>query len=192
MEKKKQNRGAIKSKKAIKRAYVTLQHGEESSKVKVKDILELADISRATFYAHYRDIYDVVEEIENENIETLIEYLKASPRVVLIDNFRPFLNQLFGAIQKKEDYYKMIFLSKNSDSFLRKLRAVFVEYMMDDPEMLNTFRNGDEAKLFFSFIAAGTTNLLQEWYGSQHDFTYDALSHVLNVCFVSCVEKMRK
>ncbi len=189
---KKQNRGAIKSKAAIKRAFVTLQHNEDVTKVKVKDVLELADISRATFYAHYRDVYEVAEEIENENINALMEYLKTDKNVMLIDNFRPFLNRVFAAIQRKEDYYRMLFLSQNADSFLRKLRKAFVDYMMADTEIVKTFRNEEEARLFFSFIASGTTNLLQDWFGNQHNLTFEALSYVLSNCFVSCVDIMRR
>lgn len=44
------------------RAYGSKKH----KKITVRELSELVDINRGTFYLHYKDIYDLVEQIENE------------------------------------------------------------------------------------------------------------------------------
>ncbi|MCS0542790.1 TetR/AcrR family transcriptional regulator, partial [Aeromonas veronii] len=43
--------------------------------ITVKEICEVADINRSTFYAHYSDQFDLLKKIEEEIIEDMITYL---------------------------------------------------------------------------------------------------------------------
>ncbi|MGM9967782.1 MAG: TetR/AcrR family transcriptional regulator, partial [Rummeliibacillus sp.] len=67
-------KSAIRSKKMIRYAYIELALEKEIEKITVKDIAEKAGISRGTFYAHYSDIYAIVEEIENETMGKILEF----------------------------------------------------------------------------------------------------------------------
>ncbi|MEG1317305.1 MAG: TetR-like C-terminal domain-containing protein, partial [Oscillospiraceae bacterium] len=162
------------------------------SKVKVKDILILADISRATFYAHYQDVYSVLEEIENTHIELLKKFLNAQPRYALIDDFMPFIKQLFEQIQENEEFFKMLFAAPNANTFLSKLQKVFVDYMMEDEALLQKVRSAEQARLFFSFIAIGTANLLQEWFINEHTFSFDELANMLNEAILNGISSIKK
>jgi AcrR family transcriptional regulator len=37
--------------------------------ITVRELSDLVDINRATFYLHYKNVFDMVEQIENEMIE---------------------------------------------------------------------------------------------------------------------------
>ena len=39
--------------------------------ISVRELAELADVNRATFYLHYRDPYDMLEQIGNEFIDNM-------------------------------------------------------------------------------------------------------------------------
>ncbi|MEG1165832.1 MAG: TetR-like C-terminal domain-containing protein [Oscillospiraceae bacterium] len=186
------NRNAIRSKNAIKNAFVELMRKNDISKVKVKDILILADVSRATFYAHYQDVYSVLEEIENTHIELLKKFLNAQPRYALIDDFMPFIKQLFEQIQENEEFFKMLFAAPNANTFLSKLQKVFVDYMMEDEALLQKVRSAEQARLFFSFIAIGTANLLQEWFINEHTFSFDELANMLNEAILNGISSIKK
>lgn len=47
--------------------------------ITVKELTELVDINRGTFYLHYKDIYDMVENIEAEIMEEFRVILDAHP-----------------------------------------------------------------------------------------------------------------
>jgi AcrR family transcriptional regulator len=66
MEEKKNDRRTEKTRKGIKAALVTYLAQKELSRITVREISETADINRATFYAHYLDVYDLYEKVEQE------------------------------------------------------------------------------------------------------------------------------
>ena len=50
-------RNSLKNKKAIQKAFADLLlEKNDINKITVKEIVERADISKSTFYAHYQDI----------------------------------------------------------------------------------------------------------------------------------------
>ena len=57
-------------------AYTQLLKEKGLSRITVTDIVTRANLNRATFYAHYPDVRDVTEEIENELIAKMLEVLE--------------------------------------------------------------------------------------------------------------------
>ena len=53
----------------IRKAFTQLLNSKPIQAISVKELCEKAGISRGTFYAHYRDIYDLMEQIEAEMTE---------------------------------------------------------------------------------------------------------------------------
>lgn len=191
-EAKKEYRNSLRSRKLIKVALLQLMLENDISRIKVKEVIEIADISKGTFYAHYTDVFNVLEEIENENIQLLRDYLQAQPRVELINDFSPFIVKVFNNIEANLDFYKILFATKNANSFLNKMQKVFVDYMMEDHLMLTKLRNKEEAMLFFSFISIGTANLLQDWFNCKCEISLEGLAKLLNECIVNGVGAIKK
>ena len=69
-------RSAIRTRRMIWDAYTQLLKEKGLSRIPVTDIVTRADLNRATFYAHYPDVRDVTEKIENELIAKMLEVLE--------------------------------------------------------------------------------------------------------------------
>ena len=52
------------SKMIIQSNFVSLLKQKPMNKITVKELCEMADINRATFYKYYMDFYDLMEKIE--------------------------------------------------------------------------------------------------------------------------------
>lgn len=63
---KRTDRRVIKTKKAIRDAFAKLLAEKEIDNITIKEISEVADINRKTFYSYYSNIDQLVEELENE------------------------------------------------------------------------------------------------------------------------------
>lgn len=83
-------KSAIRSRKMIRHAFVELVLEKDLEKITVKNIVERAEVSRGTFYAHYSDILAVIEEIENELMGKMVEFLNDFKAVEIIQNPMPF------------------------------------------------------------------------------------------------------
>ena len=57
-----------KTKRSIKKAFLQLRAQKPLEKITIKELSELAEISKATFYLHYKDIYDLSSQLQNEVI----------------------------------------------------------------------------------------------------------------------------
>lgn len=54
------------TKKLIKRGLTELSKTKSITKITVKELTDYIEINRGTFYLHYKDIYELVEALENE------------------------------------------------------------------------------------------------------------------------------
>ena len=63
----------VKTRRAIRNALIELAEEKDVEKITVKELCELAEISNPAFYSHYGNIYDVVDEIENEVVQKVCD-----------------------------------------------------------------------------------------------------------------------
>lgn len=61
------------TRKAIKGSFIKLLNEHPLSKITIKDIVEDCGVSRNTFYYHYQDIFELLEDIFEEEIAKVIE-----------------------------------------------------------------------------------------------------------------------
>lgn len=70
-------RNAIKSENSIKQSLMSLlQEGHYIEDISVKEICAKADVTRGTFYNHYKNTNEVTEDIENDFINELTKAIK--------------------------------------------------------------------------------------------------------------------
>ena len=81
---------------------------KDLSKITVTDIVNRADINRATFYAHYPDVRGVTEEIENEIIAKMLEVLKEFEFTNFFRNPTPLLLQLSRYLEEDAEFYRIL------------------------------------------------------------------------------------
>ena len=142
MSENKQDRRTTKTRKAIREALALLLADRELPKVTVKDITEIADINRVTFYKHYLDVYDLYDRTEQEilvEIGELILQLESLPA-----------DKVFAAlidyIDENRTVFKMIFspnckaslpakFSKCLDGLFRQIEAEKLGIELEDKRL---------------------------------------------------------
>lgn len=60
------NSSFIRTDKAIMQAFIELLNEKSFEKITVQDILERTPVTRATFYAHYHDKYEIAERMQEQ------------------------------------------------------------------------------------------------------------------------------
>lgn len=79
MNAKTEDRRIRKTKQALKSSLAVLLEQKDIRDISVQELASLADLNRTTFYLHYKDIYDLQQQIENEAAgkinEILMEYM---------------------------------------------------------------------------------------------------------------------
>ena len=107
------NNSSLKTKKLIKDAFVQLlSEKKEIRKITVSELVQRANISRATFYSHFDDIYGVIEEFEEE----LVDKFFTNAKLLATDDYEKFFDALFSYMEENDNNYRM--MAKSNDVLL--------------------------------------------------------------------------
>ena len=64
MEHNEQDRRVRRTRKRLQEALAALMREKELKDITVRELTDLADVNRGTFYSHYKDLYDMREQVE--------------------------------------------------------------------------------------------------------------------------------
>ncbi|MDE5053288.1 TetR/AcrR family transcriptional regulator [Niallia taxi] len=124
------DRRITKTKKAILHAYLSLLQTKGADSISVSDITKRADINRATFYAHYKDKYELLEQSIKEVIDDLekaIEMQHEDQETFSLKTLEKIFEGILTNIFKHEKFYTVM-LGKNGPTiFSEKLQEIFYE-----------------------------------------------------------------
>lgn len=91
----------IKSREKIKSALINLLNKYNFAEISVKNICQLAEISRGTFYLHYQDKYDLVSKYQ----KSVIVQPKNTLNLTSMKVKESSLHKQFPFGKEKENYY---------------------------------------------------------------------------------------
>lgn len=96
-----------KTKGSITNAFLELRSRKSIERITVKELSEKAEISKATFYLHYRDIYDLSLSLETQVIQEILKVIK-SPETIFTDP-KAFTMELSKAFFSQESIIDILF-----------------------------------------------------------------------------------
>lgn len=158
-----EDRRVRKTKKAMTSALAQLLLEKPLSSISVREISELADINRGTFYLHYHDVYDMVEQLQNEIFEKLNEIVDLHEPKNNTDELFPMLVDLFHLLSENAELAK-VFIGKNGDAaFVDKLKKVIHEKCFANVQKNLNIKNSAEFEYFYHFIVSGCIGIFNAW-----------------------------
>ena len=92
-------RNAMRSKILIKNAYIELLKQKPATKITVTDIIHTANISRGTFYAHYKDTIDLWESFQRDFLNQLIHFTNKHQEELLVNKIDLLLNKTMDILK---------------------------------------------------------------------------------------------
>ena len=169
-------RSAIRSRRMIRKAYTELLKEKDLSKITVTDIVNRADLNRATFYAHYPDVRGVTEEIENEIIAKMMDVLKEFQFTNFFCNPTPLLLKLSRYLEEDAEFYRLLIKANGSEIFMEKLKKVFTDYMLNASDIPENMRHSKMVRLRVCYFAGGIVSLYKQWFRGDLDCTLNDIA----------------
>ena len=159
---KKEDRRVRRTKKLLSQGLIELMQQKQVKDITVRELADLVDVNRGTFYLYYRDIFDMLERLEEELFEQLNAVILAHKGEPILTHARPMLKVLFRIVAENKEICSVL-LSDNGDiKFLQKLSDVIQEKLRMD--WLNGYvENETEFEYRYAFGALGFIGLLRTW-----------------------------
>lgn len=183
----KEYRSAIRSRNMIKKAFIDLLNEHELQNITVVDVVNRADISRNTFYAHYNDIYDVLNDLENEFIDKLRIYLVNSDLQQGLFSPAPIIEKIIRYVETDPDTSKIFLNASAATDLYEKIKFLFKEkinanIIIDEIKDVNGFN------VFLECISCGFISLYKEYLTDGNSITADDLSRQISALFIFGIE----
>jgi len=156
-------RSAIRSKNLIKKAVAKLIHEKDISKITISDIIREADISRGTFYAHYSDVSSVLEQIENEELQALVEFIERFGFENIISNVNVLIEQICEYLEKDKEYYRMLAQSNVFNNYLWRLVEVYYDKLLEIVYSHQKTIDKAEANAYLIYVTSGAKSVVLSW-----------------------------
>lgn len=143
-----------KTKRAIKEAFIELRKTKPLEKISIKELCQMADINKSTFYSHYENIYELSDAIE---YETVLSIISSIPRELDYTFVHPelFTREVTIAFAKHMPQIRIIFSGKNKTHLANHLEIIIKKLIYAKyPE----FQNDVEKNILLSYCIHGAYN----------------------------------
>lgn len=147
------------TKSVIIENFTNLLQTRPINKITVKEICNLSEINRATFYKHYIDVYDLLEKIETQFLEELKEVLVSREHNTIKD----VLTFIMIKFKAEENKYKPICSNNGDPSFPAKLFEVCYEIVVTQKDFIYPNLSTVQKNQLYHFIAHGCNGIINQW-----------------------------
>ncbi len=153
------NRSVRNTKRKLREGLLTLMEDRPIQEISVKELTELVDVNRGTFYFHYADLYALLRDMEQDFFEsfrsTLYETVPSGQEAY------HYLQAIFSFLGENRSFCR-IMLGPNGDmQFVGRVKA-----MVDDTISYFWRVKGAEParyEMYNVFIINGCLGLIQKW-----------------------------
>lgn len=161
------DRRVRKTNKVLKESLATLLQQKELNSISVSELTALADLSRSTFYAHYMDLYDLYEQMENDLLEDIDRIMQKDPKHEYYDLYETLINYIYeNAVIFKS------FIGNSKNSQFRNKLADFIEKKYNQIVMYetNATNTNESWKYIIRYLNGGFIHLISLWL--ENDLSY--------------------
>lgn len=158
----------------LKQSFLKLLKEKPVNKITVKELCELSQINRATFYTHYSDCFALLESIENELIDEFEKSLRYDVAALI--------EALYAMVDQNQEACRTLILGNTSSAVIAKMIALakpgsLAYWHKELPKASET-----ELEMMYTHLSNGLMHVIVEG--------YDKYSKEEMIRFVSQVAKV--
>jgi AcrR family transcriptional regulator len=160
MEDHKVDRRVRKTKKLLLHSLTTLMSQKKINKITVKELTDLADVNRGTFYLYYKDIFDMVEQVETELFESFSRaYEEFVSNSKSYQGALSFFTFVFEFVQENAEICRILLGPEGDYHFIEKFKNTIKQHQ---PSLDDTVPMA-QLHYYRPYVVSGCIGLIQQW-----------------------------
>lgn len=149
------------TKMVLRESLVKLLQKKPISRITVKELCDLADINRATFYTHYTDQFDLLRKVSDELIADITSYMDSGLKEGE-SGLMQMITMIFEYIDKNSELCRVL-LGMNIDIDFQ----TYVMQIIKDRIVLEWRKKKQvdkyTADYIFTYVATGCIGVIRKW-----------------------------
>ncbi len=148
------------TRKVIQDAFWTLLKEKPLAKITVKEVCELAQINRGTFYKHYLDCYDLLDKMQGE----VIAQLEGQLASIETQGVRSILVSFMRSLQQEKEALRLLSRQRQSDAFLHRVAGCCYRFMEKRMARMPGMSLEDPFQgMHYAFLLGGCASVIEYW-----------------------------
>lgn len=181
----------IRTKKAIKAALFKLLETKDLSVVTITELTQKANVNRRTFYTHYRNINDILDETEEDLVAALTQLLQRFDA----NDYKTGVYNLFVGLDElitvEFDYYLRLIRVDMRGKLVSRLKNV-IKTTTDMVISQVCSKFASDAEIISSFIVGGFFNTYLDWHNHEGRSSIEHVAELASNMVAFCVEQAGK
>ena len=163
------------TKKVIRDAFLSLLREKNVKQITVTELCQMAEINRATFYKHYRDAFDLLEQIE----AGALEHPREAARQIQNGDAMEHFVRLLERTREHYQEFAVIGSERGDPHFSRRVSACLYESTQDTlfrhlPQMPE-----EEKTMVCRFLEQGGSGVLEHWQETGMEQSPEAITRLI-------------
>ena len=157
------DRRVRKTRRILRECLTRLLKEKKIQDITVRELAEMADINRGTFYLHYKDVFDLLEQIEQELTKELEEILDHHSVEELLSRPSLLFSDLYPAVQENADIITIL-IGENGDlNFVNRIKEILRDRCLKKWLTSNYSCSTDLLEAYSAFISSSCVGIVQYW-----------------------------
>ena len=150
---------ASSTKNALASALKKMMEVKPIDKITVKDLVEICNVNRQTFYYHFDDVYDLLEWVFEEDANRVL------PKEVIYENWKQDVMQWFEYLRANSSFALNVYNSNNRLYMLRYIKDRLQNCIRSFADIVSDGMNIDKQDYEFviEFYANGVVGIISRW-----------------------------
>ena len=166
-----------KTKRSIKNAFIKLRSNKPLERITIKELVDLAEISKSTFYLHYKDIYDLSDYLQKELIQNILQSLEHPE--LLVPDTTAFTSALFYAYAEHQALIDILFSGSQSAILPLNIEKELKEYIFT---YIPSARNNAKLNILLTYQILGGYHVYQQYYKDYNiEYIMDVIKEITDI-----------
>lgn len=173
------NRRTQVTKRMMHHALIELLEQKPLSNISVKELCELADVNRSTFYAHYSNIAELQNEIESETLEWVGQALNRILQERSTDNIEIIVAQICDYVAKNHQTLHILLANATAGSLQTRIISTVYNHKEIVARISQNNMMREEVDLRIRFAISGALGILRHWMDTNLSAPVSTVAHVI-------------
>ncbi|MFI3173104.1 MAG: TetR/AcrR family transcriptional regulator [Eubacteriales bacterium] len=162
------------SKMLIQEAFVSLALEKPFATITIKELCVEAGINRGTFYNNYKDLHDLLEQLEEELLLSIKNALDSTDA----EYFTPYtiITKIFKLVHTDKELYYVILGPNGDKTFFQRILNLGKAHYLNSYSKYDGILSLQKMDIHFTFVSSGCCALLEKWLAGDLDMSVEEIA----------------